>query len=114
MMTEEDIEAIWGSTASCAEGWRVLAVAVTSRALRIIANEDNMLFRVEQLRRKADKSVKWETVSSHQGDFAFESYPPAIKDMLEKQARLQEKLKLAEHERKMATIRAMKEAERPH
>ena len=105
-MTDEEAEEIWGSYASCAEGWRVLAIAFPTRALRIIADNASMLFRVEQLQRKIDKSVEWITRSSHQGDFAFESYPPALKDMLGKQARLREKLKLAEHERNMAMVRA--------
>lgn len=105
-MTVEEMEAVWGSTASCDEGWRALAIAVPTRALRIITDSTNMLFRVQQLERKIDKSVKWETRSSHQGDFAFESYPAAITDMLTKQARLKEKLKLAEHERNMAMIKA--------
>jgi hypothetical protein len=104
-MTDEEAEAVWGER-SCPEGWRSLAVAIPTRALRIIASADSMLFRIDQLRRKLDKSVEWVTVSSHQGDFAFESYPPAIKDMLTKQARLKEKLKLAEHEKNMAMIRA--------
>lgn len=105
-MTAEEMEAIWGSTASCDEGWRVLAVAMPTRTIRIITNADSMLFRVDQLRKELG-SYKWITVSSHQGDFAFESYPAAITDMLGKQARLKEKQKLAEHNR----IRAMVAAE---
>jgi hypothetical protein len=104
-MTEEEMETIWGSTAGCAEGWRVLAIGVPSRALRLIANEDSMRFRVEQLR-KTGSVIEWITVSSHQGDFAFESYPPAISDMLTKQKRLREKQKLAERERHTAVMKA--------
>lgn len=105
-MTDEEIENIWGDN-SAPEGWRVLAIGIPSRALRTITDVTGFRFRVEQLQRKAGGAMpKWTTVSSHQGDFEFESYPAAIQDMIAKQARLREKFKLAEHERKMAMIAA--------
>jgi hypothetical protein len=91
---------------ACPEGWRVLAVAVPTRALRIIVNDLNLLFRVEQLVPQPGRTYAWRVVSTHAGDASFESYPPAIKDMLTKQARLKEKIKLAQHEARMAQIKA--------
>ena len=91
---------------ACPEGWRVLAVAVPTRALRIIVNDLNLLFRVEQLVPQPGKTYTWRVVSTYAGDASFESYPSAIKDMLTKQARLKEKIKLAQHEARMAHIKA--------
>ena len=91
---------------ACPEGWRVLAVAVPTRALRIVVNDLNLIFHVEQLDRKPDRTYGWRAVSTHIGDASFESYPPAIKDMLGKQARLKEKIKLAQHDARMAQIAA--------
>lgn len=89
-------------------GWRVIAVSVPTRALRVIVEEDfNIKFRVEQLN-AVDWS--WRPVSSHTGDVAWESLGPAIQDMQTKQTRLKEKIKLAQHEKRMAMIRA----ENPH
>jgi hypothetical protein len=106
-MTDEDSEAIWGETSPIPAGWRVIAIAWSTRALRIITDPTGFMFRVEQLRRQTGGAApKWTTVSSHQGDFEFESYPAALNDMFVKQARLKEKFKLAEHERKMAMIAA--------
>lgn len=104
-MTDEETEAMWGEK-SAPEGWRVIAIGIPSRALRTITDVRGIKFRVEQLQRKVGELPKWTTVSSHQGDFEFESYPAAINDMIAKQARLREKFKLAEHERKMAMIAA--------
>ena len=88
------------------EGWRVLAVAVPTRAFRIVADDANLKFRVEQLDSSRYKQgiFDWRTVSTHIGDFTFESYPPAIRDMLTKQVRLKEMIKLDAHNQKMAMI----------
>jgi len=91
---------------SCPEGWRVLAVAVPTTALRIIADDLNLVFRVEQLQRRPGQTWTWGIISTHAGTEAFESYPSAIKDMLTKQARLKEKIKLVQHEARMAQIKA--------
>jgi hypothetical protein len=105
-MTDEEIEMIWGDR-SAPEGWRVVAISRVSRALRTIVDATGLRFRVEQLQRKMGGAMpKWTTVSSHQGDFEFESYPAALQDMIAKDARLREKFKLAEHDRKMAMIKA--------
>ena len=90
----------------CPKGWRILAVVIPTRALRIIVNDLNLIFRVEQLDPQPDRTYKWRVVSTHAGDTSFESYPPAIKDMLGKQARLKEKIKLAQHNARMAQIKA--------
>jgi len=90
------------------DGWHVLAVAVPTRAFRIVADDANLKFRVEQLDSSRYKQAifEWRTVSTHIGDFTFESYPPAIRDMLAKQVRLKEMIKLDDHNRKMAMIAA--------
>lgn len=84
-------------------GWCVIAVAVPTRALRVIAEDLHMKFRVEQL---DPTNWSWRAVSTHQGDEAWESLGPAIQDAVNKQARLKEKIKLAQHEQRMAMVRA--------
>lgn len=83
-------------------GWRVLAIAVPTRALRVIAEDLNIKFRVEQL---DPTNWSWRAISTHQGDEEWESFGPAIQDMIIKQARLKEKIKLAQHEKRMAMIK---------
>jgi hypothetical protein len=83
-------------------GWRVIAIAVPTRALRVIVEDLNIKFRVEQL---DPTDWSWRVVSTHSGDDAWESLGPAIQDMLNKQARLKEKIKLAQHEKRMAMIK---------
>lgn len=84
-------------------GWRVIAVTVPTRALRVIADDLNMTFRVEQL---DARDWSWRVISTHAGDEAWESLGPAIQDATAKQARLKEKLKLAQHNHRMAMIKA--------
>lgn len=90
------------------DGWSVLAVAVPTRAFRIIVNDLGLCFRVEQLEvpKTEHGTHAWRTVSSHQGDFHYESYPSAIKDMLTKQVKFKEMIKLAAHNKRMAQIKA--------
>lgn len=89
-------------------GWRVIAVTVPTRALRVIVEEDlYRKFRVEQL---DPTNWSWRAVSTHLGDEEWESLGPAIQDATNKQARLREKIKLAQHEKRMAMIKA----ESPH
>jgi len=90
-----------------AAGWRVIAVTVPTRALRVIVEDLNLKFRVEQL---DPTNWSWRVVSTHSGDEAYESLGPAIQDAINKQARLKEKIKLAQHEKRMAMIKA----ENPH
>lgn len=85
------------------KGWRVLAVTVPTRALRVIAEDLNMKFRVEQL---DPRDWTWRAISTHSGDEAWESFGPAIQDAVNKQARLKEKIKLAQHEKRMAMVKA--------
>lgn len=104
-MTPEEFEPI---VSTAPEGFRVVAVQLAPFAgavpmFRIIADDTSFNFRVEQL---DGQLVKWFARSSHQGDFAWESYPAAIKDMAAKQARFKEKVKLAQHEARMAQIKA--------
>jgi hypothetical protein len=84
-------------------GWRLFAVAVPTRAIRLIVEDLGLKFRVQQLN-PIDWS--WRTVSTHVGDEAYESVPEAIDDMITKQSRLREKIKLAQHEKRMAMIKA--------
>jgi len=109
-MTPEKAAEIINSTEP---GWRVLAVAVPTRALRVIGDDLGLKFRVEQLDPGTGplKGVyTWRPVSTHAGDESFESFGPAIQDMCTKQVRLKEKIKLAQHESRMARIKA----ENPH
>lgn len=91
---------------ACPKGWRVLAVAVPTRALRVITDGLGLKFRVEQLDPQPNHTYKWRVVSTHAGDKTFESYFPALTDMFGKQARLKEMVKLAQHEARMAQIKA--------
>jgi hypothetical protein len=85
------------------EGWQMIAVAVPTRALRVIVEDDHKKFRVEQL---DARTWTWGAISTHLGDDPWESLGPAIQDMCTKQVRLKEKLKLAQHEARMANIKA--------
>lgn len=89
---------------ACAPGWRVIAVAVPTRALRVIVEDLNVRFRVEQLDITAN--FAWRVVSTFAGDVAFEALGPAIQDLCNKQVRLKEKIKLDQHNQKMAMVRA--------
>lgn len=89
------------------EGWSVIAVTVPTRALRVIADDFHIKFRVEQL---DPVDWTWRAVSTHTGDEAWESLGPAIQDAQTKQVRLREKIKLVQHEKRMAMIKA----ENPH
>lgn len=89
---------------ACAPGWRVIAVAVPTHALRVIAEDLNIKFRVEQLDVAAN--FTWRVVSTFAGDVAFEALGPAIQDLCNKQVRLKEKIKLAVHEQRMAMVKA--------
>ncbi len=91
------------------EGWEVVGIAVPTRALRVIrdAAHNNLIFRVEQL---DARTWAWVIISTHTGDDPWESWPHAYRDMVEKQIRLKEKLKLAKHNDNMARVKA----ESPH
>lgn len=105
-MTNEQAAQIINATDA---GWTVLAVAVPTRALRVIGDDLGLKFRVEQLdpgTGPLNGTYKWRPVSTHAGDESFESFGPAMQDMINKQARLKEKLKLAVHDRNMARIKA--------
>ncbi len=71
-------------------------------------DETSFVFRVEQLDTSQGRNgvYTWHIRSTHAGDFEFESYPSAINDMLSKQVRLKEMIKLAQHEQKMAMVAA--------
>lgn len=87
------------------EGWHLVCVAVPTRALRIIRDAMSLKFRVEQLD-PTGGVFKWRVVSTHAGDESFESFLPALSDLITKQARLKEKIKLAQHEDRMARVKA--------
>lgn len=100
MLTLEAVDKIINTVAF---GWNVVAVAVPTRALRLIRDDLARSFRVEQWH--PDKN-KWQVVSSHQGDEAWESLGPSLGDMITKQARVKEMIKLAQHQAKMAANKA--------
>lgn len=81
----------------------MVAVAVPTRALRVVRDDFAIKFRVEQL---DARTWTWVIISTHQGDEAWESLGPSIQDMMNKQARLKEKLMLAKHNDNMARIKA--------
>jgi hypothetical protein len=85
------------------EGWNVIAVAVPTRALRVVVEDNFLKFRVEQL---DPTNWSWRVISTHIGDEAWESLMPAMVDMVNKQTRLKEKIKLAQHEKRIAMIKA--------
>jgi hypothetical protein len=85
------------------EGWNVIAVAVPTRALRVVVEDNFLKFRVEQL---DPTNWAWRVISTHIGDEAWESLMPAMVDMVNKQTRLKEKIKLAQHEKRIAMIKA--------
>lgn len=89
---------------ACEPGWRVIAVTVPTRALRVITDDLNITFRVEQL--NPAENFSWRCISTHVGDVAWESLGPAIQDATNKQTRLKEKIKFDAHNKKMAMIRA--------
>lgn len=86
-----------------APGWHVVSVTVPTRALRVIRDDLALVFRVEQL---DPTTWGWFVCSTHAGDVAFESFGPACQDSITKQARLKEKIKLAQHNNNMARIKA--------
>lgn len=86
------------------DGWHIVAVAVPTRALRLVRDELALKFRIEQLDITAN--FTWRVVSTHVGDEAWESLLPGLDDMRHKQVRLKEMIKLAQHEKRMATIKA--------
>ena len=74
----------------------------------------DLVFRVEQLdppnRQALKPEWKWRAISTHAGDEPFESFGPALDDAIVKQARLKEKIKLAQHQHRMAMVRAQEAA----
>jgi hypothetical protein len=85
------------------EGYRIVSVCVPTRGVRVITKDD-MTFRVEQL--GGSIPPKWLPLSSHKGDAVWDAYGVALQDAVTKQVRLREKIKLAQHEQKMADIKA--------
>lgn len=91
-------------------GWSVIAVAVPTRALRLIADEKKLVFRIEQLHPQqvlGQWTFAWRPVATHTDD-KDPWYPlgRALDDMGKKQTRLREKIKLAQHDARMAQVRA--------
>jgi len=84
-------------------GWHAVAVTVPTRAIRVIRDDLSLKFRVEQLN---SVNWTWRVVSTHAGDEAWESFGPAMQDAITKQVRLTEKIKLAQHEKRMAMVKA--------
>ena len=86
------------------DGWHLVSVSVPTRALRIIRDDLALKFRIEQL--DVASNFTWRPVSTHAGDEAWESLRPALDDLHQKQVRLKEMIKLAQHEQRMAMIKA--------
>jgi hypothetical protein len=101
-----DVEQAGKIINAVSEGWHVVCVAVPTRALRLIRDDAAIKFRVEQLNPTPPQLWQWKPVSTHNGDEPWESLGPGIQDMINKQARLKEKIKLAQHDARMAQIRA--------
>ena len=102
-----DVEQVHRITNHTEAGWRVVAICVPTRAVRVITQDDKV-FRVEQL--AGNVPPKWLPLSSHKGDEVWAAFGTALTDAFEKQVRFKEKLKLAQHERKMADIKAREAA----
>jgi hypothetical protein len=98
-----DVDKAFKIVSTTETGWRVISVCVPTRAIRVIADDMSLRFRVEQL---DPRTYSWRPISTHAGDIAFEAYGNAIQDAIVKQARLKEKIKLAAHERRMAMLKA--------
>ena len=88
------------------DGWTIVAVAVPTRALRLIRDSSAIRFRVEQLQPSPAGIYSWCPISAHAGDDPWESLGPGIQDMINKQARYKLKIEHAQHERNMAQIKA--------
>lgn len=81
----------------------VVAVCVPTRAIRVLMLKGALTFRVEQL----DPQVwKWRSLSTHVGETQWEAFGVALDDAVKQQVRLKEKVKLAQHEHRMALIKA--------
>jgi hypothetical protein len=81
----------------------VVTVCVPTRAIRVLKLKGDLTFRVEQL----DPQVwKWRSISTHVGDAPWEAFHVALEDAWKHQARLKEKIKLAQHEHRMARLKA--------
>lgn len=109
-MTDEEAYQITG-VLGVPEGWSVVANTAPTRAFRVIANAAYSTCRVEQLdSSKAKHGIfSWRTVATHAkdlGDEEFAALYAAISDASKKQVKLKEMIKLNEHERKMAMVRA--------
>lgn len=87
------------------EGWRIIAHATPTRAFRIICGADEKVFRVQQLEPLV---WKWRTLATHAGDDIFESYVPALNDMIAKQEELKTKIIKARIDQKNALALAEK------
>lgn len=83
-----------------------MAVAVPTRALRVVREDAAIKFRVEQLDVSVPGKYTWRPVSTHVGDDPWESLGASLGDLQQKQARLKEKIKLAQREQRMAMIKA--------
>jgi hypothetical protein len=92
-------------------GWHVVVVAYPTRALRIIRDDLAITFRIEQLDVKGVAGAltyTWRVISSLKDEDceAWGPYRQAHAEMVVSQARLKEKLKAAQHEKRMAIIKA--------
>lgn len=99
-MKVEDVSKIMNAVSA---GWHVVLALVPTRSLRVIRDDLALTFRVEQL---DPSNWSWRPISTHVGDVAWESYPHAAKAAHVAQIRFKEKVKLAQHEARMAMIKA--------
>lgn len=99
-MKDADVEKI---TSVISPGWHTVSFTVPTRAIRVIRDDLALTFRVEQL---DPQTWTWRAISTHVGEIAWESHQFATVEAHKMQTRLKEKIKLAQHERNMAMIRA--------
>ena len=83
-------------------GWRVIAIAIPLRVIRVVADDLNITFHVEQY----VGTAQWRVLSTHFEETAWAGLGAALQDLTVKQVRLREKIRLAQHEKRMAMIKA--------
>lgn len=100
-MTPEQVDLVMNQTELV--GSHVVAITVPTRAVRVLALEGDLVFRVEQL----DPGVwKWRTLSTHAGDEVFESFGSALDEAIKMQARLKLKIQEAQRQNMQAQLAA--------
>lgn len=103
-MSPEEQEVVFNKDVP--EGAYIVAHCVPTRAFRVIAMPGERTFRVEQL---TTASWTWLPLSTHSGDAVFESFVPALNDMIDKQETFKDRIVRARIDHKNAIALAEKE-----